>query len=64
LVTNENWYQANAEVRTKTVEYKDGDTRLRGLLAWDDAVTDKHPGVLVVHERWGFNDYANKPAHG
>jgi len=49
---------AVAEVKTKTIEYKDGETVLTGLLAWDDAATGKRPGVLVVHEWWGLNDYA------
>ena len=44
--------QAGAEVRTKTIEYKDGDTVLKGLLAWDDSASGKRPGVLVVHEWW------------
>lgn len=53
---------ASAEVRTKAIEYKDGDTVLTGLLAWDDAATGKRPGVLVVHEWWGLNDYAKSRA--
>ncbi len=39
-----------AEIRTKTIEYKQGNTVLEGYLAYDDAIKVKRPGVLVVHE--------------
>jgi len=48
---------ASAEVRTKVVEYKQGDTVLDGYLAWDDAVKGQRPGVLVVHQWMGLTDY-------
>jgi dienelactone hydrolase len=48
---------ANATVISKPVEYKHGDAVLEGYLAYDDAVRGKRPGVLVVHEWWGLNDY-------
>ena len=48
---------AEAAVRTKIVEYKQGDTTLEGYLAWDGAKTAKRPGVLVVHEWTGINDH-------
>jgi len=47
---------AHAEVKTKEITYRQGDTELKGFLAWDDAAKGKRPGVLVVHEWWGLNE--------
>jgi len=52
-----------AEVQTKTIAYEDDGAKLTGHLYWDDAVSGKRPGVLVIHEWWGLNDYAKKRAH-
>lgn len=49
---------ASAVMKQEQVSYQDGDVELKGLLYWDDAFTGKRPGVLVVHEWWGLNDYA------
>lgn len=46
-----------AEIKTETVEYKDGDTVLEGVRVWDDAVKSPRPGVLVVHQWLGLTDY-------
>jgi dienelactone hydrolase len=53
---------AVAAVIGKDVSYKAGDTVMQGFLAYDDAVKGKRPGVLVVPEWWGVNDYARKRA--
>ena len=51
-----------AAVQTKTIEYKVGDTVLEGYLAWDDAQDVQKPGVIVIHEWWGNDDYSRKRA--
>ena len=49
---------AFAEVKTKVVEYRDGDTVLEGFVAWDSAAAGKSlPGVLVVHQWMGLTEY-------
>jgi dienelactone hydrolase len=54
--------QAYSKVVGETVEYKADGTSLKGYIAYDDAIKGKRPGVLIVHEWWGLNDYAKKRA--
>ncbi|MGD8712604.1 MAG: dienelactone hydrolase family protein, partial [Thiohalophilus sp.] len=54
---------ATAAIKTKNVTYKDqSGTEMKGYFAYDDSIKGKRPGVLVVHEWWGQNDYARKRA--
>lgn len=47
-----------AEIKTRVVEYKDGDVSLEGFVAWDsEKVSTGVPGVLVVHQWLGLTDY-------
>jgi dienelactone hydrolase len=53
---------ARAEIKTEWIDYKQGDTALRGYLAYDDAIKDKRPGVLLVHRRDGMSALTLKNA--
>jgi dienelactone hydrolase len=54
--------QASAEVQTKTIDYTVNGQNFTGYLAWDDEYEQKRPGVLVVHEWWGHNEFAREQA--
>ncbi len=59
------WLSASssfAAVKGEEVSYKDGNVVMKGYLAHDDAIHERRPGVLVVHEWWGHNDYARSRA--
>ena len=45
-------------MHTEEVDYSADGVTLRGYLAYDKKVQGKRPGVLVVHEWWGHNEYA------
>ena len=49
---------AEAAVKSKVIEYTQGDTVLQGYLSWDDAHTGPRPGILVVHDWTGVGPYA------
>ena len=53
---------ARAGVVGKEIDYTSGGTTLKGYLAFDDSNDAKRPGILVVHEWWGHNEYARKRA--
>jgi dienelactone hydrolase len=53
---------AGAGVTTKEIDYEHDGTKFKGFLAYDAAATGKRPGILVVHEWWGLNDYAKQRA--
>ena len=48
---------------TSRPEYTLEGRTFRGYLAQDDAITGPRPGVIIVHEWWGLNDYIVKRAH-
>jgi dienelactone hydrolase len=55
-------FPAAAAVEGKEVQYSSGGTALKGYFAADPSLPGKRPGVLVVHEWWGHNEYARRRA--
>jgi dienelactone hydrolase len=53
---------AQGEIRGEPVEYSAGGTTMQGYLAYDNSHSEKRPGILVVHEWWGHDEYARRRA--
>lgn len=51
-----------AAIHTETIPYKEGETELTGFLAYDNSTDAKRPGILIVHEWWGLDEYPKKRA--
>jgi len=48
---------ASAAIVTKIVDYTDAKgTLLQGILAYDDSITGKRPGILVIHDWRGVTE--------
>lgn len=54
--------EEGSTIVTKDVTYSSNGTTLKGYLAYDENVKGQRPGVIVVHEWWGNNDYAKMRA--
>ena len=55
-------FSAEAALKSKSFEYKDGDTVLEGYLAYDDHFKGPRPAVLVLHDWMGLGHYAKMRA--
>lgn len=55
-------FSASAKVQSQSIQYKDGETTLEGVLYFDDKAKGARPGVVVVHEWMGLDDYAKSRA--
>jgi hypothetical protein len=45
-------------MKKEFVEYRHDDAVLEGYMVHDDQMKGKRPGVIVVHDWYGLNDYA------
>jgi dienelactone hydrolase len=53
---------ADTNVQGKAVDYSANGVVMKGYFAYDENIKGKRPGVLVVHEWWGHNEYARSRA--
>jgi len=51
-----------AQIKTKTVEYKDGETVLEGMIAYREDIKQNLPVVIIVHDWMGVGEYTEMRA--
>lgn len=51
-----------SNIHTENISYTANGDTMRGFLAYDTDTEGERPGVLVIHEWWGLNDYIRKRA--
>ncbi|MBQ4821233.1 dienelactone hydrolase family protein [Aquimarina sp. MMG016] len=49
-------------LKTEEVTYKADTISMKGYLAYNENATDKSPGIIVIHEWWGHNEYVRQRA--
>ncbi|MBP2832811.1 dienelactone hydrolase family protein [Aquimarina sp. U1-2] len=49
-------------IATEEVRYTTDSLSMKGYLAYNENAKEKSPGIIVVHEWWGHNDYVRKRA--
>ena len=54
--------RGQSDIQTEAVQYEHDGKTLEGFLAYDRALEGKRPGVLVIHEWRGLDDYARSRA--
>ena len=55
--------ETESNLHTETVRLSADGAELESYLAYDDQSDARRPGVLVIHEWWGLNDYIRRRAH-
>jgi dienelactone hydrolase len=56
------WSAMGASIKGEEVTYQANGTTLKGYVAYDTGVRGKRPGIVVVHEWWGLNEYVRNRA--
>lgn len=52
----------DVDIKGEELSYTADNITMNGYIAYDASTTKKRPGILVVHEWWGHNEYTRKRA--
>ena len=49
-------------IKGESLSYSANGSSLNGYLAYDDTISGPRPGVMIIHEWWGLNEYLKERA--
>lgn len=49
-------------IQTQEIIYQSNNSDFQGFIAFDDTNSEPKPGVIIVHEWWGHNDFVRSKA--
>lgn len=50
------------KVNGSEVTYSTDSTQMKGYIAFNENTMEKRPGIIIIHEWWGHNDYVRQRA--
>ncbi len=50
------------KIKREEITYTTDSISMKGYVVYDENISEKRPGVIVVHEWWGHNDYVRQRA--
>lgn len=50
-------------MKSEIIDYTVDNQPFTGYFAWDDEIDELRPGVILVHEWWGHNDFVREQAN-
>ncbi|WP_109301350.1 dienelactone hydrolase family protein [Aquimarina sp. AU474] len=54
--------ESSVTIKREEITYNTDSLSMKGYVSFDENITEKRPGVIVVHEWWGHNDYVRERA--
>jgi len=55
-------FSLQAAIKTDEIKYYVAGKEFTGFMAYDSSIKGKRPGIMVMHEWWGHDDYSRKRA--
>lgn len=60
--SSETTNQPTVNIVGEEISYSTDETTMNGYISYDESSSEKRPGILVVHEWWGHDEYSRSRA--